>query len=292
MNLNYSKNARPLALTLCLAVVAGCPGGDADDGDDTSVSTESEGSTVGDPTGGPTTGDPTTGDPTTGDPTTGDPTTGDPTGGETGLDPSCADVPEAADGSALDLGGWMPALSIDSQGEWQGACIVTAVEAGSTSLDCSADADGPPSIAATWTPAEAAPPWQVDDTVDVAYFFDGWNDGEYFAMRATVDGGLLLGLGYGGGDGGLPQFDELAAPITYDEDLDACGMPGEGQRFPAAITFSADGGAGQTLMQGDTVVLSGAGGESYQLTLHTAEAGDLGSDHYGSFYDVVVERQP
>ena len=271
--MDLAQNPPLAAWSLSLLVVAGCPAdGDGEDGNDDAMSIVSDGS-VGDPTGGDDAATATGSD-------------------TTGLDPMCADIPPAADGSTLDLGKWTPVLDFDSQGLWDGTCTVTAVAAGSTTLDCSADPEGPATMVATWTPSDAAPPWQVDDAVDVTYHLDGWSDGEYFGMRTSPEGALLLAFGYGGGDGGLPNFGPLIAPITYDENLEACGMAGPGQRFPAEITFFAEDGTSHPLMQGDTATLAGAAGDSYQVTLHTAEEGDFNNDHYGSFYDVVIERLP
>ena len=195
---------------------------------------------------------------------------------------------EPASGFTIELGGWTPPPDIDGQSTWSGSCTVTAATADASTLDCSADPEGPPQLELQWTPGGEAAPWDVDDVLDISYRLDDWADGQYLTVRDTAVGRLQLALASGGGDGGIPWLDALIEPMSFEEDLTVCGIPGEGERLPAEVTFLSEEGEDATLMQGDSGFVSDAGGGVWEVTLHTAQVGDFGSNHYGSYYDLVI----
>lgn len=215
-------------------------------------------------------------------------------GGDTMLSASerCAAAPPAAEGFAIDVAGWSPPAVDEAHGEWEGGCTVANAEAGSTTLDCSLDPSGPPSIGLSFAFAESDPPWQAGDAIDVAYHLCWWHSGaEYLSLR-SADGNLLLALAHGVADGPHPELERFIAPLTFDEHAAYCGDgPDPGEILPFRITFVGLDGDAHHLLQGDQAI-AGPQESRYAIELYQAEIGDGDEVLTGRFIDLVVQRLP
>lgn len=208
----------------------------------------------------------------------------------TGPGPCLGSVAPDEPAFALDFGDWAPALDIDQQGGWSGPCTVASVEVEdgwTTTLDCSADPQGPPQIVASFRGNMGEVAWAADDVLDIVYVRDDWSNGERLIARNNTDAGLLFALIDGGGDGGLPLHDEEITPISVQYDLEYC--EGDPSPAPVLVDFAEPGGSVVSLFHGSGSLLALDDGQEFGIYLRQAVTGDL-DDHYGSFVDVAIYR--
>ncbi len=216
-----------------------------------------------------------------------------------GVGPCYDTDPVDEPGTALDRHGWEYNGGFMGSAKWFGVCtIVDAVEAGAitTTLDCSADPDGPTTLTLEFVPTAPGLAWSPGQEVQVAYTHDAWSDGEYISMHELEGDALLLAFGHGGADGSFFEHDDHTAPVLLEENYDDCGMGGgQDSGLVVSVQFDVSGPQDEpvAMLQGDVLTLGGLDGEQYAVALYQAESGDIGACcHYGSYFDFMIHQLP